>query len=78
MTPDQIQTLIATAARLEAKLDGVTEDVGEVRALAAKTNGRVTALEKSRERDKGFLAAIALLMPLATAVASAWLVSTLF
>jgi len=63
---------------MEVKLDNQSEDVREVKDLATKTNGRVTKLEASRERDKGFLAAVALLMPVATAVISAWAVSALF
>lgn len=77
MTPDTVQTLLASQARVEVQLQNMAEDLKEVRDLAARTNGRVTALEKSRERDKGFLAAVALLMPIATAVISAVIVSSL-
>lgn len=78
MTPAETQALIAAVSRLEAQQDNMADDLKEIKSLATRTNGRVTALEKSRERDKGFLAALALLMPIATAVVSAWLVTSLF
>lgn len=77
MTPNEGQQILERLARMEVKLDGQGEDLKEVKELATTTNGRVTALEKSRERDKGFVAALALLMPIATAVISALIVSAI-
>jgi hypothetical protein len=70
--------IAARLAAISERLENVGEDVREVKDLAKTTNGRVTALEKSRERDKGFLAAVVLLVPGATAVISAWAISVLF
>lgn len=78
MSPADVGQILDRLARMEVKLDNQGEDVREVKGLAAKTNGRVTKLEASRERDKGFVAALALLMPIVTAVVSAWAVSVLF
>lgn len=77
MTPNEGQQILERLARMEVKLDGQGEDLKEVKEFATTTNGRVTALEKSRERDKGFVAALALLMPIATAVISALIVSAI-
>ena len=78
MSPQERQEITANLATITEKLSNVAEDVAEVKELAKQTNGRVTALEKSRERDKGFLAAIALIGPLATAVLAAWVTSYFF
>jgi len=75
MTRDEIA---AELASIKAHLEHIGVDVNETKDLAKTTNGRVTALEKSRERDKGFLAAIALLMPIATAILSAWIATSIF
>jgi len=77
MTPNEGQQILERLARMEVKLDDHGEDLKEVKELATTTNGRVTALEKNRERDKGFVAALALLMPIATAVISALIVSAI-
>ena len=77
MTPNEGQQILERLARMEVKLDDQGEDLKEVKELATTTNGRVTALEKNRERDKGFVAALALLMPIATAVISALIVSAI-
>ena len=71
MTQNDVQQILERLTRIEDKQDNTAKDVKEVKTLATKTNGRVTTLEKSRERDKGFLAAVALLMPVATAIISA-------
>ena len=76
---DQERTKISSdLAVIAEQLRNLAEDVAEVKELAKQTNGRVTALEKSRERDKGFLTAIALLGPLATAILAAWVTANLF
>ena len=77
MTPNEGQQILERLARMEVKLDDHGEDLKEVKELATTTNGRVTALEKNRERDKGFVAALTLLMPIATAVISALIVSAI-
>ena len=77
MTPNEGQQILERLARMEVKLDDQGEDLKEVKELATTTNGRVTALEKNRERDKGFVAALTLLMPIATAVISALIVSAI-
>jgi hypothetical protein len=77
MTPNEGQQILERLARMEVKLDDHGEELKEVKELATTTNGRVTALEKNRERDKGFVAALALLMPIATAVISALIVNAI-
>ena len=78
MTDQERTKISADLAVIAEQLRNLAEDVAEVKALAKQTNGRVTALEKSRERDKGFLTAIVLLGPLATAILAAWVTTNLF
>lgn len=78
MSPNDVGQILDRLARIEVTVENVAEDVTEVKGLASKTNGRVTALEKARERDKGFIAAVSLLVPIVTAIVTAWAISALF
>ena len=64
---------------LETRLDALGKEIGDthnemherlvyIQEQTTLTNGRVKALELSQERQKGFLAAIALLTPIVTSI----------
>jgi len=57
------QSLDATLAKILANQDHHTETLGEIRAQAAKTNGRVTELERDKWYVRGVTAGLAVLAP---------------
>jgi hypothetical protein len=50
--------LDATERALGQRLDRQDTDLGEIKRQTQKTNGRVTALERARERTQGAISAI--------------------
>ena len=64
---------------LDTRLDGLQRELNDthselherlvaIQDQTTQTNGRVTALELRQERQKGFMAALAILTPIFTAV----------
>lgn len=60
----------AEAAAIIVRLDMLREDVGEVKELAQRTNGRVTALELWRARVDGAIATASAARPWLLVVAT--------
>lgn len=51
------------------RLDEHSQDLAEIKRQVQATNGRVSGLERWRERSTGFLAALGLAVPVLTGIA---------
>ena len=51
-----LMALSKCVGRIEGTVNGIKEDVGEIRAYGHKTSERVGALEKSRMTARGWIA----------------------
>ena len=55
MTPSEITAILQRLTRIESKLDGQADALGEIRREVKKTNGRVTDLERREGEDRARL-----------------------
>ena len=55
MTASEINTILQRLTRIESKLDGQADALGEIRREVKKTNGRVTDLETREAQDRARL-----------------------
>ena len=56
MTPTDVTAILQRLARIEQKLDGQADALGEIRQEVRKTNGRVTELEVKEREDRARIA----------------------
>ena len=56
MTPTDVTAILQRLARIEQKLDGQADALGEIRQEVRPTNGRVTELEVKEREDRARIA----------------------
>lgn len=56
MTTSDVTKVLERLGRIEAKLDGQADALGEIRKEVRKTNGRVTELEVKEREDRARIA----------------------
>ena len=56
MTPTDVTAILQRLARIEQKLDGQADALGDIRQEVRKTNGRVTELEVKEREDRARIA----------------------
>lgn len=63
--------IVERLARIEANVKNTREDVTEVKDDVGGVKADVRGLRESRARDKGFIAALAVMIPVVTGVITA-------